>query len=247
MKLEGKVAVVTGASRGIGKAIALKLASEGANVAINYTRSDELAIAVRDEIIEMGQDAMVFNADVSSEADVKAFAGAVKEKFGKIDILINNAGITKDGLILRMKEDDFSRVIDINLKGTFLCSKHFGKLMIKAKSGAIVNIASVVGITGNAGQANYVASKAGVIGLTKTLAKEFGSRGLTVNAVAPGFIETEMTDILSEELKLEYSKGIPLGAFGKSEDVANCVVFLSSSDSHYITGQVINVDGGMVM
>lgn len=247
MVLEGKVAVVTGASRGIGKAIALKLAAQGADIAINYTSSDAKALEVKQQIEAMGRKAMVFKADVSSDEDVQGFAKAVLEAFGKIDILVNNAGITRDGLVMRMKEDDFTRVIDINLKGSFLCSKYFGKSMMKARSGAIVNITSVVGVMGNAGQANYASSKAGVIGLTKSLAKEFGSRGLTVNAVAPGFIETEMTQLLPDDVKAEYAKAIPLGAFGQAEDVADCVVFLASGASRYITGQVIHVDGGMVM
>jgi len=247
MKLDGKVAVVTGGSRGIGKTIALMLAKEGAKVAINYARSDELAIKVKEEIEAMGQEAMIFKADVSNEESVKEFVKSVKEAYGQVDILVNNAGITKDGLVLRMKEEDFSRVIDINLKGTFLCSKHFGKIMTKAREGKIVNISSVVGVMGNAGQANYAASKAGVIGLTKSLAKEFGIRNINVNAIAPGFIETEMTSELSQEVKENYSKAIPLGYYGQPDDVAKCVIFLASSDSTYITGQVIHVDGGMVM
>lgn len=247
MKLDGKVAVVTGGSRGIGKTIALMLAKEGAKVAINYARSDELALKVKEEIEALGQEAMIFKADVSNEESVKEFVKSVKEAYGQVDILVNNAGITKDGLVLRMKEEDFSRVIDINLKGTFLCSKHFGKMMTKARQGKIVNISSVVGVMGNAGQANYAASKAGVIGLTKSLAKEFGIRNINVNAIAPGFIETEMTSELSQEVKENYTKAIPLGYYGQPEEVAKCVVFLSSSDSTYITGQVIHVDGGMVM
>ncbi|MBN2260966.1 MAG: 3-oxoacyl-[acyl-carrier-protein] reductase [Clostridiales bacterium] len=245
--LKDQVAVVTGGSRGIGKAIALMLAKEGAHVVINYTSSDEKAKEVKSEIEIMGGKAMIYKADVSNEKSVEEFAKAVYKEFGRIDILVNNAGITKDGLVMRMKEDDFMKVIEINLKGTFLCSKHFGKLMMKARYGKIINISSVVGVMGNAGQANYAASKAGVIGLTKSLAKEFASRNINVNAVAPGFIETEMTKELTEEVKESYAKAIPLGVYGQPEDVANLVVFLSSSVSNYITGQVINLDGGMVM
>jgi 3-oxoacyl-[acyl-carrier protein] reductase len=247
MNLKGKVVVVTGASRGIGKAIALMMAKVGADVAINYSSNSLLAEQVKEEIEGMGSRAMIYQADVSDEASVMAFVNAVKETFGKIDILVNNAGITRDGLVVRMKEEDFMKVIEINLKGTFLCSKHFGKQMMKAKSGRIVNISSVVGVMGNAGQVNYAASKAGIIGLTKSLAKEFGSRGINVNAIAPGFIETEMTGKLDENVKESYTKTIPLGHYGQVEDVANCAVFLSSAESHYITGQVIHVDGGMVM
>ncbi len=247
MILQDQVAVVTGGSRGIGRAIALMLAKEGASVVINYTSSDDKAKEVQNEIEALGSRAMIYKADVSNEKSVEEFSKAVKKEFGKIDILVNNAGITRDGLVMRMKEEDFMSVIEINLKGTFLCSKYFGKLMMKERKGKIVNISSVVGVMGNAGQANYAASKAGIIGLTKSLAKEFASRKININAIAPGFIETEMTKKLSEEVKENYSKAIPLGYYGKPEDVANLVVFLSSSSSNYITGQVIHVDGGMVM
>jgi 3-oxoacyl-[acyl-carrier protein] reductase len=247
MILQDQVAVVTGGSRGIGRAIALMLAKEGASVCINYTSSDDKAKEVQNEIEALGSRAMIYKADVSNEKSVEEFSKAVKKEFGKIDILVNNAGITRDGLVLRMKEEDFMSVIEINLKGTFLCSKYFGKLMMKERKGKIVNISSVVGVMGNAGQANYAASKAGIIGLTKSLAKEFASRKININAIAPGFIETEMTKKLGEEVKENYSKAIPLGCYGQPEDVANLVVFLSSSLSNYITGQVIHVDGGMVM
>ncbi|MEA3422819.1 MAG: 3-oxoacyl-[acyl-carrier-protein] reductase [Bacillota bacterium] len=245
--LQNQVAVVTGGSRGIGRAIALMLAKEGASVVINYTSSDDKAKEVQQEIEALGSEAMIYKADVSDEKSVEEFSKAVKKEFGKIDILVNNAGITRDGLVMRMKEEDFMSVIEINLKGTFLCSKYFGKLMMKERKGKIINISSVVGVMGNAGQANYAASKAGIIGLTKSLAKEFASRKININAVAPGFIETEMTKKLGEEVKENYTKAIPLGYYGQPEDVANLVVFLSSSASNYITGQVIHVDGGMVM
>lgn len=247
MILQNQVAVVTGGSRGIGRAIALMLAKEGASVVINYTSSDDKAKEVQQEIEALGSEAMIYKADVSDEKSVEEFSKAVKKEFGKIDILVNNAGITRDGLVMRMKEEDFMSVIEINLKGTFLCSKYFGKLMMKERKGKIINISSVVGVMGNAGQANYAASKAGIIGLTKSLAKEFASRKININAVAPGFIETEMTKKLGEEVKENYTKAIPLGYYGQPEDVANLVVFLSSSASNYITGQVIHVDGGMVM
>jgi len=247
MILKGQVAVITGGSRGIGKSIALYLANLGSDVVINYTSSEEKALEVKKEIESMGRKSMIFKADVSVEDDVLKFSKSVLKEFGKIDILVNNAGITRDSLVIRMKEEDFDRVIDINLKGTFFCSKHFGKIMMKQKYGKIVNISSVVGVMGNAGQANYSASKAGVIGLTKSLAKEFSTRNINVNAIAPGFIETEMTKNLDEEVAESYLKAIPLGKFGKPEDVAKLVAFLSSSESNYITGQVINVDGGMVM
>lgn len=247
MKLTEKVALVTGGSRGIGRSIVLSLAAEGAKVAINYIGDDEEAKEVLEEVKALGSDGMIVHADISKSEDVDSMVKEVIKTMGTIDILINNAGITKDGLVLRMKEEDFNAVIDINLKGTFLTSKIVGKHMLKKRTGKIVNISSVVGIMGNAGQANYSASKAGVIGLTKSMAKEFASRGVNVNAVAPGFIATKMTDKLTDEIKENYAKVIPLGKMGSADDVAKAVTFLSTEDSDYITGQVINVCGGMVM
>lgn len=247
MNLLDKTAIVTGGSRGIGKAIALKLAEKGANIVVNYTSNSNKAEEVVNEIKKMGKEAMAVKADVSNPDDVKNLVKETEKKFSSIDILINNAGITRDTLLIRMKEDDWDKVMSVNLKGTFLCTKLVGKKMMKQRSGNIVNIASVVGIIGNAGQANYSASKAGIIGFTKSTAKELSSRGINVNAVAPGFIETEMTKKLSEEVIQNYAKNIPLGKMGKPEDVANVVSFLCSEEASYITGQVINVDGGMVM
>ena len=241
-----KTAVVTGGSRGIGKAIATELASQGYNIVINYNSSEEKANTLKDTLeSKYNVDVLALKCDVSSFDDVKSMYKAVKKNFDSIDLLVNNAGITKDNLILRMKEEDFDQVININLKGTFNCSKIFGRHMLKQKSGKIVNISSIVGIMGNAGQSNYAASKAGVIGLTKSLAKEFATRGITVNAVAPGFIQSAMTDALNDEVIQHYKDNIPLGNLGKPEDVAKVVKFLSSADAYYITGQVINVDGGL--
>ena len=245
--LKGKTAIVTGAARGIGKAIAIKLASLGANIVLNYRSSEEEAIKVEEQIKEFGVEVLRVKGDISKLTEVENLINASKEKFGTIDIMVNNAGITKDTLILRMKEEDFDSVIDVNLKGVFNCLKTITPVMVKQKSGKIINLSSVVGIIGNAGQVNYAASKAGVIGMTKSLAKEVGSRGITVNAVAPGFIETDMTEELSDKLKEEAKKALPLKRLGKPEDVANLVAFLASDESNYITGQVINVDGGMVM
>lgn len=245
--LKDKVALVTGGSRGIGRAIAISLAKNGANIAINYSNSSEKAEKMLEEIKALGVNAISVKADVSNEEDVNNLVKTIEKELGKIDILVNNAGITKDNLLIRMKTEDFEDVIDVNLKGTFLCTKAVSRAMMKKKYGKIINITSVVGITGNAGQANYSASKAGVIGFTKSMAKELGSRGIRVNAVAPGFIDTEMTQVLSEEIKTTMINNIPLNAFGNPEDIANLVVFLASSSADYITGQVINVDGGMVM
>ena len=245
--LKGKCAIVTGAAKGIGKAVALKLASLGANIVLNYRSSEDKAIELETELKELGVEVLRVKGDISKLADVENLINQAKEKFGHIDIMVNNAGITKDTLILRMKEEDFDSVIDVNLKGVFNCLKTITPIMVKQKSGKIVNLSSVVGIIGNAGQVNYAASKAGVIGMTKSLAKEIGARGITVNAVAPGFIETDMTDGLGDKLKEEAKKGIPLRRLGTPEDVAEVVAFLSSDSSNYITGQVINVDGGMVM
>ncbi|KHD15596.1 3-oxoacyl-[acyl-carrier-protein] reductase [Clostridium butyricum] len=245
--LKGKCALVTGASRGIGKAIALKLASLGANLVLNYRSSEQEALEVEKQVKDMGVDAISVKGDISKLEDVETLVSTAKEKFGTIDIMVNNAGITKDTLILRMKEEDFDTVIDVNLKGVFNCLKTITPVMVRQKYGKIINLSSVVGISGNAGQVNYSASKAGVIGMTKSLAKEVGSRGINVNAVAPGFIETDMTDVLGDKYKDEIKKNIPLKKLGKPEDVANVVAFLASENSDYITGQVIHVDGGMLM
>ncbi|MDY2581730.1 MAG: 3-oxoacyl-[acyl-carrier-protein] reductase [Clostridium perfringens] len=245
--LKDKVAIVTGGTRGIGRAIALKLADQGANIVINYRNSDKEAEELKAILEEKGVKVLTVKCDISNFEDSKNLMDKCKEVFGKIDILVNNAGITKDTLIMRMKEEDFDNVIDVNLKGTFNCAKHASAIMLKQRFGKIINMTSVVGIAGNAGQVNYAASKAGVIGLTKSLAKELGSRGITINAVAPGFINTDMTASLSEKVKEEASKNIPLKRLGDPEDVANLVGFLASDAANYITGQVINVDGGMVM
>ncbi len=245
--LKGRCAIVTGSGRGIGKAIAMKLASYGANIVINDIPSSEDADVTCEEIKAMGVDSIVVKGDVRNKEDVETLITEAMNKFGKIDIFVNNAGITRDGLMIRMSEDDWDLVMDINLKGAFNCIKAVARPMMKQKSGAIINIASIVGVMGNAGQANYVASKAGLIGLTKTTAKEFASRGIRCNAVAPGFIESAMTDVLSDDVKQKYFDSIPLGKFGKTENIADVVAFLASDMSKYVTGQVINVDGGLVM
>ncbi|WP_085992422.1 3-oxoacyl-[acyl-carrier-protein] reductase [Oceanobacillus senegalensis] len=245
--LQGKNALVTGASRGIGRSIALELASCGANVMVNYAGNEDKAQAVVEEIENMGVKACKIQADVSNEADVKAMMKEVVTQFGSIDILVNNAGITRDNLLMRMKEEEFDQVINTNLKGVFTCTKAVARQMMKQRAGKIVNVASIVGVAGNPGQANYVAAKAGVIGLTKTTAKEFASRNILVNAVAPGFIATDMTDELSEEQKKAMLDVIPLAKLGQPEDVARVVRFLASDDASYITGQTIHIDGGMVM
>lgn len=245
--LKGKCAIVTGAAKGIGKAIALKLASLGANIVLNYRSSEKEAAEVANEIKELGVEVLTVKADISKLDEVEELVKTAKEKFGSVDIMVNNAGITKDTLILRMKEEDFDSVIDVNLKGVFNCMKAITPVMVRQKQGKIISISSVVGIAGNAGQVNYSASKAGIIGMTKSLAKELGSRGVNVNAVAPGFIETDMTNTLGDKVKEEAEKNIPLKRFGKAEDVAECVAFLASGASDYITGQVIQVDGGMLM
>ncbi|WNS77134.1 3-oxoacyl-[acyl-carrier-protein] reductase [Bacillus sp. DTU_2020_1000418_1_SI_GHA_SEK_038] len=247
MKLEGKIALVTGASRGIGREIALELARQGADIAVNYSGSEERANGVVAEIKEMGRSAIAIQCDVSNSESVANMVKETIDAFGKLDILVNNAGITKDNLLMRMKEDEWDDVININLKGVFLCTKAVTRQMMKQRSGRIINISSIVGVSGNPGQANYVAAKSGVIGLTKTSAKELASRGITVNAVAPGFITTDMTDKLQEEVKEAMLKQIPLARFGEPSDIANVVVFLASEDSRYMTGQTLHVDGGMVM
>jgi 3-oxoacyl-[acyl-carrier protein] reductase len=245
--LKGKTAIVTGAARGIGKAIALKLAKLGANVVINYRSSLSSAEELIKEIESSGGVALAIKADISDFSEAETLIKETVKHFGRIDILVNNAGITKDALILRMKEEDFDNVINTNLKGTFNCIKHVTPVMMKQKSGKIINISSVIGIVGNAGQVNYAAAKAGIIGLTKATAKELASRGITVNAVAPGFIQSDMTDILSLKVKESILNTIPLKRLGKTEDVANITAFLASPEADYVTGQVINVDGGMVM
>lgn len=247
MKLIDKVALVTGGSRGIGKEIALQLAKEGANVAVNYAGNKEKAAAVVEEIKLLGRDAIALQGDVANAKAVQAMMKAVIDHFGTIDIIVNNAGITKDNLLMRMKEEDWDAVINTNLKGVFLCTKAVTRQMMRQRSGRIINIASIVGVSGNPGQANYVAAKAGVIGLTKSAAKELASRGITVNAVAPGFISTDMTDALDDEVKEEMLKQIPLARFGEAKDVAKVVAFLASDDAAYMTGQTLHVDGGMVM
>lgn len=246
MNLSGKKAVVTGASRGIGRAVALKLAREGAELIVTAT-SLERASRTADEIVSMGGRAIPFKADVSIGADVDALFQLVVKEFGCIDILVNNAGITRDGLLMRMKDEDWSAVIDVNLNGTFYCTREAVKLMAKAKSGRIVNISSVVGEIGNVGQANYCASKAGIIGFTKAVAREYAKRNITVNAVAPGFIETDMTGVLAENIREELLKQIPVNRFGAPEDIANAVYYLVSDMGSYVTGQVLSVNGGMHM
>lgn len=245
--LKGKVAVVTGAGRGIGKAIALKLAENGADIVINDVPGSDYADDTKKEIEALGVRAIVVRGDVRNPADVEETVNAARDTFGGIDIWVNNAGVTRDGLMLRMSEEDWDLVMDVNLKGAFNCIKAVSKVMMKKRSGSIINIASVVGEIGNVGQANYSASKAGLIGLTKTTAKEFSSRNIRCNAVAPGFIESHMTDVLTDDVKKRYYDSIPLSRFGTAEDVAKAVLFLASDLSGYITGQTINVDGGLVM
>lgn len=247
MRLEGKKALVTGASRGIGKAIALALAAEGADVVVNYAGNKAAAETVAAEIEAMGRKALVVQADISSNEAATAMVDQAVKEFGRIDILVNNAGITRDGLLMRMKEEDWDAVLTTNLKGVFNCTKATIKYMMKQKAGHIVNISSVVGVNGNAGQANYAAAKAGVIGFTKAVAKEVAARGITANAVAPGFIQTDMTAVLNEKQVEAMQATIPLKRLGEPSDIAKAVVFLASDDANYITGQTLNVDGGMVM
>ncbi|MBM6618479.1 3-oxoacyl-[acyl-carrier-protein] reductase [Bacillus suaedaesalsae] len=245
--LTGKVALVTGASRGIGRAIAIELAQKGAKIAVNYSGSESKANELVDEIKSLGQEAIAIQADVSVSESVSSMVKQVIDTFGSLDILVNNAGITRDNLLMRMKEDEWDAVINTNLKGVFLCTKAVTRQMMKQRSGKIINIASIVGVSGNPGQANYVAAKAGVIGLTKTTAKELSARNINVNAIAPGFITTDMTDELPAEVKEEMLKQIPLSRFGEPGDIAKVVSFLASEDSKYMTGQTLHVDGGMVM
>lgn len=247
MNLKGKNALVTGGSRGIGKAIVLELAREGANVALTYISNEDRAKEVIGEVESYDVKGLAIKADVSKEEEVNNMIEIVNSELGGIDILVNNAGITKDNLLIRMKTEDWDDVINTNLKGVYLCTKAVVRGMMKKRYGKIVNIASVVGISGNAGQGNYSASKAGIIGFTKSIAKELGSRGININGVAPGFVETDMTNVLNEKIKEEMLNQIPLKRFARPEDIANVVVFLCSEKANYITGQIINVDGGMLM
>ena len=242
-----KCALITGATRGIGKQIAITLAKQGYNIALNYRKENEELENTKKEIEKIGVQILAVKGDVANFEDCENFVKQVIERFGQIDVLVNNAGITKDMLLMRMKKEDFEQVIDTNLVGTFNVTKNVVPYMMKARSGRIINISSVVGISGNAGQTNYSASKAGIIGFTKSLAKEIASRNILVNAVAPGFIETNTTDVIKDDVKQEIAKNIPLKRMGTTQDVANVVKFLASDDSSYITGQVINVDGCMLM
>lgn len=245
--LQGKCAVITGASRGIGREIALKYAKEGANIVLNYRNSETEALQLKEELDRLGSDTLIVKANVSKFEEAENLIKEAKEAFGRVDILVNNAGITKDNLIMRMKEEDFDSVIDVNLKGAFNCLKVVTPIMIKQKSGKIINMSSVVGVIGNAGQVNYCASKAGLIGMTKSLAREIGGKNINVNAIAPGFIDTDMTKVLSEDQKKNIISQVPLKKLGQAEDIANLALFLASNQSDYITGQVIHVDGGMAM
>jgi 3-oxoacyl-[acyl-carrier protein] reductase len=247
MLLGNKVALVTGASRGIGRAVAVALAKAGAKVVVNYAGNVAAAQDTINEITALGGEAISIQADVAQAESVDALLKQTLEAYGRVDILVNNAGITRDNLLLRMKEDDWDAVMNTNLKGVFHCTKQVSRVMIKQKSGKIINMTSVVGVMGNAGQANYAAAKAGVIGFTKSMAKELASRGITVNAVAPGFITTDMTAGLPDQVKSEMANSIPLARMGKPEEVAAAVLFLASDSADYITGQTLHVDGGMVM
>ena len=243
--LKDKTAIVTGASRGIGRAIALELAGRGCNVVVNFAGNEAAALETVKMCEEAGVKAVAMKGDVSDEAAVNEIVTAAQEQFGSIDILVNNAGITRDNLMLRMSADDFDEVISKNLRGAFLMTKYAGRIMLKQRSGRIVNISSIVGLHGNAGQANYSASKAGIIGLTKTTALEYASRGITANVIAPGFIDTDMTKALPDKVKESMLTRIPSGKFGEPEDIAKAVAFLASDDARYITAQVLGVDGGM--
>ena len=245
--MEKKVALVTGAGRGIGRQIALTLAREGMFVVVNFNGSRERAQEVVDTIKENGGDGVIYQCNVSDFAQTENMVKDLVKTYGHVDVLVNNAGITRDGLIMKMSEEDFDAVIETNLKGCFNTIRHLSRQMLKQRSGKIINIASVSGVLGNVGQANYAASKAGIIGLTKTMARELASRGITVNAIAPGFIHTEMTEVLSDAVKESAVAQIPLGKFGETEDIAEMAAFLASDKAKYITGQVIHVDGGMAM
>ena len=247
MQLTGKTAVITGSGRGLGKAIALKLAQMGANIVLNDIAASDAVDETAEEFKAAGYNVVVTKGDVRNIEDVEAMVNKAVEAFGSLDILVNNAGITKDMFMIKMSEKDWDDVLDINLKGAFLCTKAAAKIMMKQRKGKIVNISSVVGVMGNIGQANYSASKAGLIGLTKSTAKELASRNINCNAVAPGFIESKMTQVLTDKVKETYLSNIPLGRFGTPEDVANVVGFLAGDDSNYVTGQVIHIDGGLVM
>ena len=247
MLLEGKVALVTGGSRGIGRAVAIRLAEEGAKVAVNYAGNQAAAEEVKTVIEQRGGTALLVQADVSDSTAAADMVARVHEELGGLDILVNNAGITRDTLLVRMKNEDFDAVINTNLRGIYSCTKAAAKFMTKQRRGRIVNLSSVVGEIGNVGQTNYAAAKAGVIGFSKAAAKEFAARGITVNVVAPGFIETDMTAVLKDSIRAKIVEGIPLGALGKPEHVADAVLFLVSDAASYITGQTLNVDGGMVM
>ena len=247
MNLTGKVALVTGASRGIGQATAIELAKAGADVVVNFIGNETVAQETVEKIEALGRKAIKIKANVGDADDVQAMVDEAIATFGHIDILVNNAGITRDGLLIRMKDSDWDEVLNINLKGVYLVTKAVAKLMVKQRAGRIINMTSVSGVTGNVGQANYAAAKAGVIGFTKTCAKELAARGITVNAVAPGFIETAMTDVLPEKIKEGIAATVPFGRMGQPEEIASVVTFLASDFASYITGQVLNVDGGMVM
>ena len=244
---ERKVAFITGGSRGIGKQVALKFAKNGYNIVINYVSDNTDIKGLQEEFEKENVELLLVKADVTKKEEIQNLVKTAIEKFGYIDVLVNNAGITRDGLLMRMKEEDFDKVIEINLKGTFLVTKEVIPYMMKKREGSIINISSVVGVVGNAGQSNYAASKAGIIGFTKSVAKELASRNIRANCVAPGFIKTDMTDVLSEEVKENIHNQIPLKRMGEPEEVANLVYFLGSEESKYITGQVVHVDGGMVM
>jgi 3-oxoacyl-[acyl-carrier protein] reductase len=243
----GRVAVVTGGGRGIGRAIAVRLAKEGANIAISYRSNDAAAEETAESVRAEGAKCELFKGDVASPEDVESLVKGTQEAFGRLDILVNNAGTTRDNLMLRMKEEEFDEVIQTNLKGTYLCTRAVLRGMVRARWGRIVNMSSVVGISGNAGQANYAASKAGIIGLTKSVAREVAARGITVNAVAPGYVETELTGGLSDEIKGQIRSQVPAGRFGEPEDVSEAVAFLVGEGAGYVTGQTLTVDGGMVM